>query len=86
MKSILWGICVVISVLAGCQNKMSNSKDLLSEITCPKCGHMKTEIMPTEVCVIRYTCEGCKEELTPKGTDCCVFCSYGSKPCPSKHG
>ena len=59
---------------------------LQSEITCPKCGNKKTETMPTDVCVLKYTCEKCKADLTPKNGDCCIFCSYGSVKCPSKQG
>jgi hypothetical protein len=55
-----------------------------SEITCPKCSHKKTEKLPTEVCLVSYTCENCKEVLHPKDGDCCVFCTYGSHKCPSK--
>jgi len=55
-----------------------------SEITCPNCGHKKTERLPTDVCVIKYTCEQCKTELHPKQGDCCVFCTYGTHKCPSK--
>ncbi len=29
-----------------------------SEITCPKCGFKKTETMPTDVCLLKYTCTG----------------------------
>jgi hypothetical protein len=54
-----------------------------SEITCPNCGHKKTEQLPTDVCVIKYTCENCKTELHPKQGDCCVFCTYGTHKCPS---
>src|SRR5258708_37668847 len=55
-----------------------------SEITCPKCGFKKTETMPTDVCLLKYTCTGCRAELEPKEGDCCVFCTYGTKKCPSK--
>lgn len=55
---------------------------LESEITCPNCGHSKIEKMPTEACQFFYTCEKCNEILRPKDGDCCVFCSYGSVPCP----
>lgn len=55
-----------------------------SEITCPKCGHQKIEKLPTEVCLVSYTCVNCKEILHPKDGDCCVFCTYGSHKCPSK--
>ena len=54
------------------------------EITCPHCGHKKIELLPTEVCQIKYQCEKCHKTLTPKGNDCCVFCTYSTHKCPSK--
>lgn len=54
-----------------------------SEITCPKCGHKKMEEMPTDVCLLSYTCEKCSAVLHPKEGDCCVFCTYGTHKCPS---
>lgn len=54
----------------------------ITEITCPVCGHRKREPMPLDACIIRYECESCKAELRPKKGDCCVFCSYGTIPCP----
>jgi rubredoxin len=56
--------------------------ELRSEITCPACGHRKVETMPTDACQFFYQCEGCGSVLRPKAGDCCVFCSYGSVPCP----
>ena len=56
--------------------------ELASEIACPECGHRKTETMPTDACQFFYQCEGCGSVLRPKAGDCCVFCSYGSAPCP----
>jgi len=53
-----------------------------STITCPECGHAETEIMPTDACQFFYDCKGCGRLLRPKPGDCCVFCSYGSVPCP----
>ena len=53
-----------------------------SEITCPHCGHRKVEEMLTDACQFFYECEGCHILLRPKAGDCCVFCSYGSVPCP----
>ena len=55
---------------------------LESVITCPACGHSQTETMPTNACVVFYDCPDCKTKLSPKQGDCCVFCSYGSVPCP----
>ena len=55
---------------------------LESDITCPTCGFLKQEVMPTEACQFFYECQGCKTLLRPKTGDCCVFCSFGSVPCP----
>ena len=55
---------------------------LKSEITCPNCGHKKTEDMPTNSCQYFYECENCKAVIKPKKGDCCVYCSYGSVACP----
>jgi hypothetical protein len=38
--------------------------------------------MPTDACVFFYDCKGCGTRLKPLEGDCCVFCSYGSIPCP----
>lgn len=59
---------------------------LESTLTCPNCGHQKGEVMPTDACVFFYECTGCKTMLKPLPGDCCVFCSYGSRQCPSKTG
>ena len=53
-----------------------------STITCPLCGHRKTELMRTDACQYFYDCAGCGAVLKPKTGDCCVFCSYGNAPCP----
>jgi hypothetical protein len=55
-----------------------------SVITCPFCGHSATETMPTEACQWFYDCLGCGAVLRPKPGDCCVFCSYGTVPCPPR--
>ena len=55
---------------------------LTSELTCPHCGHKAVEVMPTDACIYFYDCAGCGAMLKPKPGDCCVFCSYGSVPCP----
>ncbi|MCP9236714.1 GDCCVxC domain-containing (seleno)protein [Lewinella sp. JB7] len=55
---------------------------LLSTITCPVCQYEKEETMPTDACQYFYECEGCETLLKPTAGDCCVFCSYGTVPCP----
>ena len=54
----------------------------LSVITCPACGHKKEERMPDDSCLFFYECENCRTLLKPVKGDDCVFCSYGSVPCP----
>ena len=62
---------------------MDPKKPILeSTLTCPLCGHVKTETMPTDACQWYYECEACNTELMPLPGDCCVFCSYGTVPCP----
>lgn len=64
---------------------MENSTDeieLKSTITCPECGHVETETMPTNAWQRFYDCKGCGAVLKPEKGDCCVFCSYGTTPCP----
>jgi len=69
--------------LAVKRNKLMNKTIILqSIITCPNCGHKKEETMPTDACQFFYECENCKELLKPINNECCVFCSYGSIPCP----
>jgi hypothetical protein len=55
---------------------------LHSAITCPVCGTVTVEEMPTDACIYFYECKGCRELLKPVAGDCCVFCSFGSVKCP----
>lgn len=55
---------------------------LWSTLTCPKCSAAKVETMPTDACQFFYECTACKTMLKPMPGHCCVFCSYGSVPCP----
>ncbi len=55
---------------------------LQSALTCPNCGNVSVETMPTDYCLVFHECRSCGTALRPKRGDCCVFCSYGSVPCP----
>lgn len=55
---------------------------LESVLTCPQCGFTAIETMPTDACLYFYECVHCHTLLRPKAGDCCVFCSFGSVPCP----
>jgi hypothetical protein len=81
----------IILLLFSCDNSYIKSQNRIhkldatsSTIKCPKCGHKKLEPLPTDVCLIKYTCENCKAVLNPKDGDCCVFCTHGDHKCPSK--
>jgi hypothetical protein len=54
----------------------------VSELTCPECGFKKAEVMPTDSCQWFYECRNCHALLKPKQGDCCVYCSFGTVPCP----
>ena len=60
----------------------SGSVELQSILTCPECGRVKEETMPTDACQYFYECEQCQKLLKPLQGDCCVFCSYGTVDCP----
>jgi len=53
-----------------------------SIITCPECGTDTEAEMPTDRCTVFWECPACDTTLRPAPGDCCVFCSYGSVPCP----
>ena len=55
---------------------------LTSVITCPECGGRTEETRPEDNCMWFFECPHCKAVLRPKPGDCCVFCSYGTVPCP----
>lgn len=81
-------IIIALFTLASCGNvsEEQNSVTVISdhsELTCPECGHKQTEVLPTEYCLLSYTCEKCNRSFHPKDGDCCVFCSFGDHKCPS---
>jgi hypothetical protein len=66
--------------------ELKRMKDVILEsvITCPRCGFAQRETMPLDACQFFYDCAGCGARLRPNTGDCCVFCSFGSVPCPPK--
>jgi hypothetical protein len=66
-----------------CVKTFPSAVVLQSVIACPNCANRTQETMPTEACVFFYECSKCHAILRPKPGHCCVFCSYGSVPCPS---
>lgn len=61
---------------------MTKQLILQSTLSCPACGSRSNEEMPTNACAYFHECMTCGAILAPKPGDCCVFCSYGSVPCP----
>lgn len=55
-----------------------------ANITCPNCGFNRSEEMPVDSCQYFYECTQCRTISRPKEGDCCVFCSYADRQCPSK--
>ncbi|HUQ47885.1 MAG TPA: GDCCVxC domain-containing (seleno)protein [Gemmatimonadaceae bacterium] len=56
--------------------------ELETDLTCPACSHVERLTMPTDACVFFHECVACHTRLRPNAGDCCVFCSFGSVPCP----
>lgn len=59
------------------------AETLTGVITCPECGTESGERIPVNSCLYFYECPDCGALLRPEPGDCCVFCSYGDRPCPS---
>jgi hypothetical protein len=57
---------------------------LAGTITCPARGHRVEESMPRDACVYFWPCPHCGAVARPRPGDCCVYCSYGTAPCPPK--
>jgi len=53
-----------------------------SLINCPACGFGREETMPTDACQFYWECPACRALIRPNAGDCCVYCSYGTMPCP----
>ena len=57
--------------------------EMVTQLTCPHCGHESQEVVPIDACVILHVCAECGLDVRPLRGDCCVFCSYGTDPCPT---
>ncbi|WP_428984160.1 GDCCVxC domain-containing (seleno)protein [Ralstonia psammae] len=55
---------------------------LESVLTRPHCGSAKRDLMPRRPCLFYWGCPQWRTLLRPKPRDCCLFCSFGSVPCP----
>lgn len=62
---------------------MIKSSSLICLVTCPSCLKSFEEIMPERFCNIQSNCKICNKTIKAKLGDCCIYCSYGSKKCPS---
>ena len=60
---------------------MSDTR-IQSSLRCPACGFAESLIMPENACIVLHSCTSCGLVIRPATGDCCVFCSYGSVPCP----
>jgi len=54
----------------------------VSTVKCPSCGFERQETMLEGSTVHFYLCHNCDILLKTKEDECCIFCSYGSVPCP----
>jgi len=84
MKNKLLALGVGGTILAAlcCFTPLLPVVVLESKLTCPSCGHVETETMPTDACQWFYECKSCQTVLKPLEGDCCVYCSYATVQCP----
>ena len=52
-------------------------------LTCPLCGVRTEAAIPDDACQFFWDCPACGGVVRPKPGDCCVFCSWGDRPCPT---
>jgi hypothetical protein len=79
------GLGSVTQFRLGAQSGYERCREVMqleSVLTCPQCSFQSVEQMPTDACQFFYVCKGCGQKLKPLAGDCCVFCSFGSVPCP----
>jgi hypothetical protein len=57
--------------------------ELQCVMRCPGCQYAAIETMPTDACQRSYHCRSCGYQMRPTNGRRCVFCSYGSVPCPT---
>lgn len=66
--------------------KNGTTENLTAVITCPECGEATEEPIPEGACLFFWKCPACSTVLRPEAGDCCVFCSFGDRRCPTAEG
>ena len=64
-------------------DEQQGSIKVTATITCPTCGANTEAEIPEDACQIVWDCPACRTALRPKQGDCCVFCSYADRRCPT---
>ena len=64
------------------RNRILHPNEGWQYIIVPIMKAKREETMPEDSCFFFYECTDCGTLLKPKSGDCCVFCSFGSVPCP----
>jgi hypothetical protein len=56
----------------------------VGRLVCPHCATETPVEIPTHACLFFFDCPACHVLVQPASGDCCVFCSFGDRPCPAK--
>ncbi|WP_394352849.1 GDCCVxC domain-containing (seleno)protein [Flavivirga algicola] len=56
---------------------------LKTTISCPYCHHKMTTKMSQTSIHYLHECNNCFKVLRVPKDNCCIFCSYGTRKCPS---
>jgi len=57
--------------------------NLRSIVQCPHCHFKVTERMSTTQQVREWECPACHKRVQASPGACCIFCEYGTVPCPA---
>jgi hypothetical protein len=64
-------------------HKVLDNLLIISTITCAGCGSTLRCKMPLHASRTHFECPHCKAVFKTGEEECCIYCSYGSVPCPS---
>jgi hypothetical protein len=62
---------------------MAGDIEIFSTLTCPACGYQAEFQMPLHARKKFFQCANCHSHFESNKDKCCIFCSYGSVPCPN---
>lgn len=54
-----------------------------STLVCPRCNHGERMMMAENSSLVVHVCQSCGLEMHRLPGNCCLFCTWGTVPCPT---